>query len=123
MSHALAGLGGLALLSRLQRFVVEGPSMLPALLPGDRLCLNPLTYRFREPRAGDIVVVRRHDFRQDVKRVAGVPGDEVEAPTGRRLLGADEWWLLGDNADASTDSRELGPVRRADIFGPVWFRY
>jgi hypothetical protein len=31
--------------------------------------------------------------------------------------------VLGDNLDESTDSRDLGPVKRQDIAGRVWFRY
>jgi signal peptidase I len=40
-----------------------------------------------------------------------------------RVLGQDEWFVLGDNVSESTDSRDLGPVPRQDIVGRVWFRY
>jgi signal peptidase I len=56
-----------------------------------------------------------------VKRVVGVPGDDIE--DGARTLGRGEYWVEGDNADASTDSREFGPVRRADLLGRAWLRY
>ncbi len=41
-----------------------------------------------------------------VKRITAVPGDRV----GERTLGADEWWVEGDHAASSTDSRHFGPV-------------
>jgi type IV secretory pathway protease TraF len=41
-----------------------------------------------------------------VKRIAAAPGDRA----GDRALGADEWWVEGDLAAASTDSRQFGPV-------------
>lgn len=39
-------------------------------------------------------------------------------------LGADEYFVLGDNRPASLDSRSsiLGPVHRSEIVGRVWFR-
>jgi type IV secretory pathway protease TraF len=44
-----------------------------------------------------------------IKRVVSVVGDEIR--------------VLGDNADASTDSREFGPVRRRDVRGRALYRY
>jgi hypothetical protein len=57
---------------------------------------------------GDVVVVE-HPGRpgyEMVKRIAASPGGRV----GGRTLGADEWWVEGDLASASTDSRRFGPV-------------
>lgn len=91
---------------------VEGPSMIPTLQPGDLVAVRPL--RPDEPRAGQLVVVRRGDI-EIVKRVS--PSVEGDA------LGADEIWLTGDNPDASTDSRTMGPAARRDVVGIVRFRY
>jgi len=99
--------------------------MLRAFAPGDRLVVENVTYRFRAPRIGEVVVVRQEDSngRLDLKRIAARPGAEVTVRGAPDFLGHDEWYMLGDNLDESTDSRELGPVRTRDIAGRVWFRY
>ncbi len=109
----------------LRRYVVEGESMLRAFEPGDRLVAESLTYRLRRPRVGEVVVVRQpgSSGREDLKRIAAGPGATVLVRAEQRMLGPDEWFVVGDNLDASTDSRTLGPVRRKDILGRLWFRY
>jgi signal peptidase I len=104
-----------------RRVTVNGWSMAPALLSGERLLLDRLAYVRDRPRIGDIVLVA-HPLRPQlrmVKRLAGVPGDT----TGGRTLARGEYWVLGDNTDGSTDSREFGPVRRRDLLGRAWIRY
>lgn len=86
-----------------------------------------------------------------IKRVIGVPGDTIEirkegvfrngtqieepylAPGtqtepkdrgyDRVTLGADQYYVLGDNRSNSTDSRDLGPIPRSAIMGELWFRF
>ena len=108
-----------------RRYVVEGRSMLRAFAPGDRLVVEGFSYRFRAPRIGEVVVVRQTatEGRLDLKRIAAGPGAEVTVRGEPDFLGKDEWYVLGDNLDESTDSRELGPVKTSDIAGRVWFRY
>ena len=100
------------------RVEVAGSSMAPALHPGDWA----LAVRGGPIRKGDVVVVRHPDRpgREMVKRVTGTPGEEVHPG---RTLGRDEWFVVGDNAEASTDSRTLGPVPRSAIVGRVRFVY
>jgi signal peptidase I len=121
----LLGASAFAAARALHRFVVDGQSMLPTFAPGDRVLVNPLAYILRRPRKGDAVVVRQPgaEGRLDIKRIAAGPGEEVAIGGETRRLGPDEWFLLGDNAAESTDSHTLGPVRREDIVGPVWFKY
>jgi nickel-type superoxide dismutase maturation protease len=78
--------------------------MLPTLAPGEWL----LVRRGVRPRPGAVVVVRRPD-RLVVKRVVRPDGDG--------------WWVEGDNAAASDDSRTFGAVRREDVVGEVRWRY
>jgi signal peptidase I len=125
------GLGSLLLMggvfgSRLvRRYAVEGRSMLQAYALGQRLAVESLTYRLRPPRVAEAVVVRRPETngRLDLKRIVAGPGAEVTVRGATDFLGKDEWYVLGDNLDESTDSRELGPVKTKDIVGRVWFRY
>lgn len=91
--------------------------MVPTLVPGDwALAVERPRYRL-----GDVVVVE-HPGRpgyEIVKRIVGVPGGRV----GERLLAADEFWIEGDRADASTDSRHFGPVRREHLRAKVLLVY
>jgi nickel-type superoxide dismutase maturation protease len=102
---------------RPSRVLIEGGSMAPTLVPGDWALTVPL----QRPRVGDVVVVE-HPGRpgyEMVKRLTARPGDRV----GARVLGAGEWWVEGDLAAASTDSRQFGPVRRDGLTAKVLLVY
>ncbi len=126
------------------RFLVRGNSMEPALEWGQRLLVSRVAYRIRKPKVGDLVIVR-HPSRPElllVKRVIGVPGDDVSLDSGVLRVndnvtavasGAflDAHWHLdegayfikGDRSDGSADSRTFGPVDRSLLIGKVWFSY
>ena len=97
-----------------RRVAVQGASMEPTLLAGDRLVVvsRPWGERVR-PVAGDVVAVTdpRDPGRVLVKRVASVD-------RAARTLE-----VLGDAPDASTDSRDFGPVPLASVVGRVVYRY
>jgi signal peptidase I len=99
------------------RVLIEGESMAPTLLPGDWALTIPL----RRPTIGDVVVVEHPDRPgyEMVKRIAAGPGDHV----GERALGPDEWWVEGDFAAASTDSRAFGPVHQDGSMSKVVLIY
>lgn len=94
---------------RVRRVAVHGSSMLPTLVPGDRLVVMGLW----RVHAGDVVAVAdpRNPSRLLVKRVAAVD---------RR---AGMVTVVGDNQSASTDSRTFGPVPRRSLVGRVVYRY
>ena len=100
------------------RVEISGPSMSPALLPGDwALVVKP-----GRLRRWDVVVVEhpRRPGLEMVKRIVGVP-DEL-APNGA-ILDTDEWWVEGDSPGESTDSRHFGPVRTEHVKATVRLIY
>lgn len=115
-----AALAVLAISRALRRVEVAGESMAPALLPGDRLLvLRPLPLR-----RGQVVAVRdpREPSRLLVKRLAAVPGEAVTAG-GEVLRARSGYVVLGDNPEASTDSRSFGAVPRSLLLGRCVWRY
>lgn len=101
-----------AIVRRLSRVEVAGASMAPSFAPGDLLLVDRRAYRLHPPRPGEVVVAHDpRDFdRLLVKRVARVHAD-----------GALD--LHGDNPEASTDSRQFGPVPPYLVEGRVLARY
>lgn len=121
---------------------VAGDSMVPTLLPGDRLLL---TKGYGAPRRGDIVVflfVENGAKVEVVKRVVGLPGDTVETRgdlawvngkpessgysvlvgDGDRLVGPltvpkGGIFVLGDNRPISLDSRYIGTIPLTSVIG------
>ena len=83
-----------------RRVVVEGLSMAPTYAPGERLTA---LRRLRRVRVGDVVLAPdpRNPERLLLKRCVGRRGRSLE--------------LRGDNARASTDSRDFGPVAEGDV--------
>ena len=99
--------------------------MLPTFAPGDRIVVNRVAYRWRSPNKGDLVALR-HPMDEDLpllKRVAAVPGEVVQGGRQEYRLGSEEWYVVGDNGQSSSDSRTFGPIQRRQIIGKVWFRY
>lgn len=92
--------------------VVRGPSMSPTLSDGEFVLVS----RYARPRPGVVVLVRwaRRPGLLSVKRVVGRHGDG--------------WWVLGDNPDGSTDSRQLGTAEVVAVVlarlwpAPRWLR-
>ncbi|MDP3970155.1 MAG: signal peptidase I [bacterium] len=136
----------------IQSFYVKGASMEPNYTDYEYLIIDELSYRFNDPVRGEVVVV--HDPRDAkqffIKRVIGIPGDEIDILNGKIVLnGVDldetaylddsvvtdsapgkrhfkledkEYFILGDNRPASYDSRRFGPITYDDLIGRVWIR-
>lgn len=137
---------------RFERVTVAGTSMVPTLLPGDRLLVwrgvgrRPGGGRGRRPgrgggwsrgagggrrlagcRAGDLVVVRGRGAEGVApgQGAEGLVSGHEPAPVVKRVVavGAGGVTVAGDNPAASTDSRDYGPVPLADVRGRVVYRY
>ena len=82
------------------RITVEGSSMVPSFVPGERITA---VRRWRQVRVDDVVVIRdpREKGRMILKRCVARDGRNLD--------------LRGDNAGASTDSREFGLVSGRDV--------
>lgn len=129
-----------------QPFYVKGASMEPSFLDHEYLLIDEISYRFRDPTRGEIIVFRypRNPREYFIKRIIGLPGEIVEITRGvvkvdgvqidepyiaypmtgehRVRLGPGEYFLLGDNRPSSLDSRMFGPITRDYIIGRVWLR-
>jgi signal peptidase I len=127
---------------------IVGESMAPSLADGERTFVNRWIMCFRPPERGDVVAFQSPDFDDmSVKRVIAMPGETVCIRddrvfiNGRQLLepylprqiqtspgllsthsyvvDKDCYFVLGDNRDASADSRYFGAVRREWIVGRI----
>ncbi len=136
-----------------QRTQVSGSSMETTLSDGDNLLVDKITYRFSDPKRFDIIVFP-FQYDTDtyyIKRIIGMPGETVqidydgniyidgeilEESYGREViqnpgraaepitLGEDEYFVMGDNRNNSSDSRDpsVGNIHRKDIIGRAWVR-
>ena len=135
-----------------QRTYVSGSSMENTLSHGDNLIVDKITYRFSDPKRYDIIVFPFR-YQEDVyyiKRIIGLPGETVQIRDGEIYidgeilyesygrevmksaglaaepvtLGEDEYFVLGDNRNDSTDSRDpnVSLIHRDEIIGRAWIR-
>ena len=135
-----------------QRTHVSGESMKNTLDHGDQLIVDKITYRFQKPLRYDIIVFpyKYEENTYYIKRIIGLPGETVQIADGEIYINGevlretygrevirdpgtaaepvtlkeDEYFVLGDNRNASSDSREpsVGVIHREDIVGRAWIR-
>lgn len=136
-----------------QRTRVSGHSMETTLSNGDNLIVDKLSYRFRNPKRFDIIVFpyKYEENTYYIKRIIGLPGETVQVADGCAYidgellesdiygaeamddagiadtpitLGEEEYFVLGDNRNHSSDSRDpsVGVLTRDDLLGRAWIR-
>jgi len=130
----------------IQPFIVQGPSMNNNFQDGETILVDKITFNFRQPIRGEVVIFKAPNNPQDdyIKRVIGLPGDTVKIEKGKvyvnnklidesflsesgktpndseiltRVIGTNEYFVLGDNRPDSSDSREWGTVPKANLIG------
>ncbi|MDR1080794.1 MAG: signal peptidase I [Deltaproteobacteria bacterium] len=148
-----------------QAFHIPSGSMIPTFLEGDRVLVMKFSYGIRSPFSNRVLVTTGEPVRGDVvifkfpgntkvdfvKRVMGLPGEEVELRNGVLFVNGvqtdDPWgqymgrsgipsrnfgparvpegqyFMMGDNRDFSNDSRAWGFVDKSLLRGKAWRLY
>jgi len=135
-----------------QPFLVRGASMEPNFHNWDYLIVDEISYRWRSPERGEVIVFKypRDASQRYIKRIIGLPGETIEVNDGKVTvlrgsekvaldesdylsvsdtpgsvtvtLEANEYFVLGDNRLASSDSRVWGVLPRRNIVGRAFLR-
>lgn len=128
-------------------YLVDGRSMDPTFATGDYLIVDKLSYEIGTPQRNTVVVFKypNDPSKTFIKRIIGLPGETIiikddvvtiknkenldgfvvdgtyvtHHSTGsyEKTLGADEYYVLGDNRAESFDSRYWGPLQKKYILG------
>lgn len=133
-------------------FIVSGTSMQPTFENKEYLIVDRLSYRFEEPKRGEVVIFRypRDPSKYFIKRIIGLPGETVSI-SGNKItiknddykdgfeldqsyitrqspgnlsinVGENEYFVMGDNRPSSSDSRIWGTLPEENIVGRAFLR-
>jgi signal peptidase I len=129
-------------------FEVYGTSMVPNILPSDYIMADKVTYHFRNPQRGEVIILNSPQQSQKdlIKRVIGLPGDTIEIKNntlyingiainepyikepikytyGKQVVPADSYFVLGDNRNVSADSHSGWFLNKDNIIGRAMLIY
>lgn len=135
-----------------QPFIVSGSSMSPTFETGEYLIIDEISYRFNEPKRGDIIILKKPNNESEylIKRIVGLPEETITINKGiisikspgvngeivlsepyvvnsnpdisEYKVGAQEYFVMGDNRPVSLDSRYIGSIPRDHIIGHALLR-
>lgn len=135
-----------------QPYIVSGSSMVPTFHNGDYLIVDQLSYRFDEPDRGDVVIFKypKDPTKFFIKRVIALPRETLEIREGTIIIKNEtspdgfvlpdpynkspfndtmtitlqdtEYFVMGDNREASLDSRSWGALPRSLLVGKTFAR-
>ncbi len=134
-----------------QPFIVSGHSMDPTFHDGDYLIVDEISYKYKNPERGQVIIFKlpSNHKRFLIKRIIGLPGETVKIEGGKIYitekngkkieldenylngnfssygtwkLGKNEYFVMGDNRNNSSDSRSWGLLDRKLIIGKTFLR-
>ena len=128
-------------------FIISGESMEPNFHDKQLILVEKIGYFTHAPKRGAVIGLRflgDPEYRKYIKRIIGLPGETIEIKEGRvfinnskllevylptelqtepdmkKVLGDDEYFIMGDNRNNSSDSRVWGVLPQKEIIGRAW---